>query len=211
MVLGGQMQDKVYITDLQVDSEVTIACRLNDKTAEFKCTVSKVSDTFICLDVPTLDGKTLSFDGVSISIIGMVKDILYKFPECVVARFKGIYIAKGMKPGSKINRRGSFRVGVSVLASMIRSAEDAVNVYVRDVSATGYSITTEKDLEIGEQICIRYDDMGMRLQLIGKVVRVEEIDEIRKIYGVQMIKPPAVMENYINAKQRDILRKKRGK
>ncbi len=206
-----EKQDKVYITDLQVDSEVTLACRVNDRTAEFKCTVSKVSETFICLDVPLVEGKALSFDGVATSIIGSVNEILYKFPECVVARFKGMYIAKGFKPGSKINRRGSFRVGVSVLASLVRNSDETVNVYVRDVSASGYSITTEKDLAIGEQICIRFDDMGMRLQLIGTVVRMEEVDETKKIYGVQMIKPPAIMENYINAKQRDILRKKRGK
>ena len=206
-----EKQDKVYITDLQEDSEVTLACRLHDRTAEFKCTVEKVSETFICLDVPLVEGKALSFDGVAISIIGSVNDILYKFPECVVARFKGKYIAKGFKPGTKINRRGSFRVGVSVLASLVRNTDETVNVYVRDVSASGYSITTEKELAVGEQICIRFDDMGMRLPLIGTIVRMEEVDETKKIYGVQMIKPPAIMENYINAKQRDILRKKRGK
>ncbi len=204
------MSEQTYITDLQVDAEVTISCRLNDRTADFKCKVSKVSDTYICLDIPKVDGKALNFDGVSTSIIGIASDsILYKFPECMIALYKGVYIAKCLKPGKKINRRGSFRIGISVLASMIRNGADPANVYVRDVSASGYSITTDKSLSIGEEICVRFDDMGMSLALVGRIVRMEEQDE-KKIYGIQLIKPPANLENYISNKQRDILRKKRG-
>ena len=204
------MQEKIYIMDLQVGTEVTIACRLHDKTAEFKSTIVKVTETFICLDIPKVEGKTLSFEGVSTSILATAEDgILYKFPECVIGYYKGVYVAKCFKPGTKVNRRGSFRVGVSVVASLIRNSSEPVNVYVRDVSATGYSITTDKDMAVGEEICIRFDDMGMRLQLVGRIVRMEELED-KKIYGIQMIKPPAMLENYINAKQRDILRKKRG-
>lgn len=203
------MSDKTYLTDLQLDAEVTISCRLNDKTADFKAKVSKISDTFICLDVPRVDGKALTFDGVSTSIIGVASNgILYKYPECMIGLYKGVYVAKSLKPGKKINRRGSFRIGISVLASMIRNGAEPANVYVRDVSATGYSITTDKSLNVGEEICVRFDDLGMSLTLVGRIVRMEE-QEDKKIYGIQLVRQPANLESYINNKQREILRKKR--
>lgn len=204
------MSDMVYITDLQMDAEVTISCRVQDRTADFKATVSRISDTFICLDIPRVDGKALTFDGVSTSITGLANDgILYKFSDCVIGLFKGVYVVKSMKPGNKVNRRGSFRIGISVVASMIRNGDDAINVYVKDVSATGCAITTAKPLNVGDEICVKFTDMGMSLVMIGRIVRMEEHED-KNVYGIQFSKQPPNIENYINMKQRDILRKKRG-
>ncbi len=203
------MSDMIYITDLQDEAEVTISCRLRDKTAEFKAKVSKVSDTYICLDVPRVDGKALNFDGVSNSITGIASDgILYKFQDCMIGLVKGVYVAKCMKPGKKINRRGSFRIGISVIASLIRNGDDPINVYIKDVSAGGYAITTAKPLNVGEEICVKFTDMGMSMVMIGRIVRMEEHED-KNVYGVQLVKQPPNLEAYINSKQREILRKKR--
>ena len=153
------MQERIHLTDLKEGTAATINCKLEDKEAEFGCTVAKICDTFICLDVPKVDGKALTFDGVRTSISGIAEDgVLYKFSDCAIVLFKGVYVAKCEKAGSKVNRRGSFRVGVSLMASMLRGGADPSNVYVRDISATGYSITTDKDLEIGEEITVKFEE-----------------------------------------------------
>ncbi len=207
---GGYMSDMIYITDLQMDAEVTISCRLHDKTADFKGKVSRVSDTFVCLDIPLVDGKALTFDGVSTSITGMASDgLLYKFSDCMIGLFKGVSVAKCVKAGKKVNRRGSFRIGISVVATLIRNGDDPTNVYIKDVSATGYAITTAKPLNVGEEICVKFTDMGMSLVMIGRIVRMEEHED-KNVYGVQLSKQPPNLEAYITNKQREILRKKRG-
>ena len=39
--------------------------------------------------------------------------------------------------------------------------------------------------------------------------QMEEHEDNKKIYGLALVKQPPILENYINSKQRDILRKKR--
>lgn len=204
------MQEKMYLTNLQENSEATISCKVDDRTAEFHCNVVKICEEFICLEIPDIEGKRLSFDGVSTSILGTAEDgLFYRFQECNIFFYKGIYVAKCTRNGVKVNRRGSFRIGISVIASMLRGG-DAVNVYVRDISASGFAITTDKELAVGEEIGVRFDDLGCRLALFGKVVRKEETEqEDRKVYGLQMTRKCPALESYINMKQRSILKKKR--
>ena len=204
------MQKKYYLTDVAEETVVSVSCGVGNNMVEFEGTVTKVYDGFICLDIPKVDGKVLSFNGVKTSILANVgEENLLKFPECNIVYLKGYYVAKCFKEGSKVNRRKSFRVGVSVLGSMHRLGVDPVNVYVRDISATGFSITTDKALNVGDEICVRYSDLGYKLILNGKIVRMVE-ENGKFIYGLQQTKETAGLSTYIASKQRDILRKQRG-
>ena len=204
------MQKKIYLTDLTEGSSVTVSSRTNGNTVEFNGTVVKVYDSFICLDIPKVDGKILSFKGVNTDVLAAVEEgALYKFSDCSIAYLKGYYVVKCTREGRKINRRKSFRVGVSIIGSMYRLGVDPVNVYVRDISETGFSITTDKELEINEEICVRYDDLGYKIVLNGKIVRMVEQDW-KNVYGLQQTKENAGLNTYIANKQRDILRKQRG-
>ena len=203
------MDDKFYLKDLAEGQEVTLSCKLpmQDNEIEFKATVLQATMQYIMLDIPRVDDKRLSFKGVMTSLITERDGGAYIFTPCNIVFYKGNYIAQCIKEGRKINRRKNFRVGVSILGSMIRGGDSPVNVYVRDVSASGFSITTERILTVGEEITVRYTDMGIKLSLTGTIVRMVT-EEGKNVYGCKLLRESEGIAQYVQQKQREILRKK---
>lgn len=204
------MDGKFYLKDIAEGQEITIACKvpLQENEIEFKAMVTQTSDQYIMLDVPKVDDKRLSFKGVTTSIITEKDSGAYEFSPCNIVFYKGVYIAQCAKEGRKINRRKNFRVGISIIGSMIRGGDSPINVYVRDVSASGFSITTERELDIGEEITVRYSDMGIKISLTGTVVRMVNEEEGKNIYGLRLQRESEGIAQYVQQKQRDILRKR---
>ncbi len=204
------MADKVYLTNLNEGQEIALVCKIpmQENEIEFKATVAEKNTQYLLLDVPKVDDKRLSFKGVTTAIQAEHEGGVYQFSPCSVVFYKGFYVAQCQKEGRKINRRKNFRVGVSIVGSMIRGGDSPVNVYVRDVSASGFSITTERILNIGEEITVRYSDLGIKMSLTGKIVRVVE-DEGKNVYGLTMERESPAIASYVQQKQRDILRKRR--
>lgn len=204
------MDNKFYLRDIEVGQEITIVCKIaqQDNEIEFKATVTQTNEQYIVLDVPRVDDKRLSFKGVSTSILTEKDGGAYEFAPCNIVFYKGVYVAQCVKEARKINRRKNFRVGISIMGSMIRGTDSPVNVYVRDVSASGFSITTERNLNIGEEITVRYSDMGIKLSLTGNIVRMVTEEEGKNIYGCKLLRESEGIAQYVQQKQRDILRKR---
>ena len=205
------MDDKFYLREIPEGQAVTIACKLprQDNEIEFRATVTQTTPQYIMLDIPKVEDKHLSFKGVTTSILTEKDGGAYEFTPCNIVYYKGVYVAQCNNEGRKINRRKNFRVGISIMGSMIRGGDSPVNVYVRDVSASGFSITTERDLNIGEEITVRYSDMGIKLSLTGTIVRmVKNEEEGKNVYGLKLLKESEGIAQYVQQKQRDILRKR---
>ena len=79
-----------------------------------------------------------------------------------------------------------------------------MEVVVRDVSLTGFSLTDrKKELELtqGTHGLLRYEDIGHQLEIEGNVVRIEETEEYI-IYGFVITKSCRDLSSYVNIKQR---------
>ncbi|MBO5242029.1 MAG: PilZ domain-containing protein [Lachnospiraceae bacterium] len=205
------MDDKFYLKDIEEGQEITLSCKLpgQENEIEFKATVMQTSMQYIMLDIPRVDDKRLSFKGVMTSILTERDGGAYVFTPCNIVFYQGNYIAQCVKEGRKINRRKNFRVGISIMGSMLRGTDSPINVYIRDVSASGFSITTERVLGIGEEITVRYTDMGIKLSLTGTIVRkVENQEDGKNIYGCKLLRESEGIAQYVQQKQRDILRKR---
>ncbi len=204
------MDDKVYLRDVQEGQSITIVCKLpmQENEIEFRAEVSKSTPQYVILDIPKVDDKRLSFKGVSTSILAEHDGGVYEFAPCNIVFYKGAYVAQCMSEGRKINRRKNFRVGISIMGSLIHGGDSPVNVYVRDVSASGFSITTERTYNVGDEITVRFSDMGIKLNMTGKIVRAVEEEEGKNIYGAKLERESPGIAQYVQQKQRDILRKR---
>lgn len=205
------MDGKFYLREIPVGQTITIVCKIarQENEIEFQAVVSQVTPQYILIDIPKVDDKHLSFKGVTTSILTEYDSNAYEFSPCNIVYYKGLYVAQCANEGRKINRRKSFRVGVSIMGSMIRGGDSPVNVYVRDVSASGFSITTERDLNIGEEITVRYSDMGIKLSLTGNIVRsVKNEEEGKNVYGCKLLRESEGIAQYVQQKQREILKKR---
>jgi PilZ domain len=84
-------------------------------------------------------------------------------------------VAKVAEPETKARAQ---RVTVIMSATLIDEQGVQASARIRNFSATGFGLTTELPLRIGEQLCVKLRD----LTILGKVVRHN-----RAVYGIQII------------------------
>ena len=204
------MDNKFYLTEIAEGLEITLACKVphQENEIEFKATVLKTSEQYVILDIPKVDDKHLSFKGVTTSILTEKDGGAYEFAPCNIVFYKGAYVAQCGKEARKINRRKNFRVGISIMGSLLRGTDSPINVYVRDVSASGFSVTTERILNIGDEVTVKYTDMGIKISLTGNIVRMVTEEEGKNIYGCKLLRESEGIAQYVQQKQREILRKR---
>lgn len=116
-----------------------------------------------------------------------------------------IYAVQVFSDGTKHNRRGTFRVGISNPAKVRNPRPDMPReVMIKDISLTGFSVSDRKkelSLSIGDSLSVFWEDFGHNLDLVGQVVRIEEHDDII-IYGFQLCNVCKDLPSYVNKKQR---------
>lgn len=81
---------------------------------------------------------------------------------------------------------------------------DSQYVLVKDISISGFGITDKKrelNLKEGDQLNIMFEDMNFRLDLDGRVTRIEERDDAIT-YGMVITNLCPSLSGYINMKQR---------
>lgn len=170
-------------------------------------TISKhLKDNIALISLDNSSGQVLKFDNVNINIIYTNDEgIPYIWLNSTVVYYQGQYLLQvKAEGGRRHNRRNSFRVGVSHYAKLRMAGHGELEVIVRDVSLTGFSITDRKKelgLSHGTHALLRYEDMGHQLELEGNVVRIEETEDYI-IYGFVITKSCRDLSSYVNLKQR---------
>ena len=129
------MQKKIYLTDLTEGSSVTVSSRTNGNTVEFNGTVVKVYDSFICLDIPKVDGKILSFKGVNTDVLAAVEEgALYKFSDDEWSRFFSDALAN-VRGKEEKSTGGKASVSASVLSEVCIVLESIRSMFMCAISA----------------------------------------------------------------------------
>lgn len=121
-----------------------------------------------------------------------------------IVNHKIAYIMQVSVDGVRNNRRNSFRISVGKQAWFSMKGFESRYVTVKDVSASGFSIADRKrelKLTKGDQVSVSFEDLGYRLDLVGKVVRIEPREDMM-VYGMVIINICNDLSTYINIKQR---------
>ena len=121
-----------------------------------------------------------------------------------IVNHKVAYIMQVSVDGVRNNRRNSFRISVGKQGWFSMKGRESRYVTVKDVSASGFSISDRKrELKLmkGDQLSVSFEDLGYRLDLVGKVVRIEEREDMI-VYGMVIINICNDLSTYINIKQR---------
>ncbi len=93
---------------------------------------------------------------------------------------------------------------MSATARLTMSKPGPQYITVRDISLSGFSITDRKKelgLVIGDKLSISYEDFGFMIDLEGRVVRIEEHEDMM-IYGLVICNMCKDLSAYLNNKQR---------
>ena len=178
----------------------------SDKSMDMGATLQKRLSDNVALIVLDYEGKQrLNFDNVLINMECSLEEgmpIIWR--NVKVSFYQNHYVLQVFTEGNKYNRRNCFRVSVGVTARMQALGKGAKQVVVRDVSLSGFSITDRKKelgFTTGDQVRINFEDIGHRLDLEGKVVRIEEREDMI-IYGFSLSNLCKDLSSYVNVKQR---------
>ena len=193
--------------EIEAGSRLLLSLSSGTKSMEMGASLARhLKDNIALITLDNSNGQVLKFDNVNINVIYTnAEGIPYIWMNCTIVFYQGQYLLQ-VKPdgGRRHNRRNSFRVGVSHYAKLRVTGHGEVEVVVRDVSLTGFSITDrKKDLNLaqGTHVLLRYEDAGHELELEGNVVRIEETEEY-VIYGFVITKSCRDLSSYVNLKQR---------
>ena len=198
---------KQEFSEIEVGSRILLSLSNGNKSMEMGATIARhLKDNIALITLDTNNGQILKFDNITINIIYTNPDgIPYIWMNCTIVYYQGQYLLQVKADGGRRhNRRNSFRVGVSHYAKLRIMGRGEMEVVVRDVSLTGFSITDRKKelgLTQGTHALLRYEDIGHELELEGNVVRIEETDEYI-IYGFVITKSCRDLSSYVNLKQR---------
>lgn len=198
---------KQEFSEIEINSRILLILSNGNKSMEMGATIVRhLKDNIALISLDNTTGQILKFDNISISVVYTnAEGIPYIWMNSTIVYYQGQYLLQvRANGGHRHNRRNSFRVGVSHYAKMRTAGHGEIEVVVRDVSLTGFSITDRKkelNLTSGTHAVLRYEDIGHQLELEGNVVRIVEEDDYI-IYGFVITKSCRDLSSYVNIKQK---------
>lgn len=196
----------IKLSELEEGSPIILHLSKNGKEMDMNASIKKrVRGDLSIIELDYDATKRLSFEGINIDMEYDYEDtmpIIWKNVKVVF--YKSEYVLQVSSEGERNNRRGCFRVGISVYANFRKAGQGTKRVMVRDISLSGFSITDnakELGLAVGEDVRVAFEDSGYSIELAGRVVRIEE-QEGRTIYGFEICNLCRDLSAYVALKQR---------
>lgn len=203
------------ILDLEVGAEITIEIKVKTEKLEFKSQILDQVKGAAIIEPIRIKGKFLSLNaaGVMISIIYSEENqapIMWRpvTLPAVVYKDQNCYKCTMKANGISVNRRDSYRLFVGVEATaQIGTNRKGIETLVKDISESGFSFVTDAKVEtqIGVPVHIVFDIEKYHFNLQGRLVRLEENEANKLIYGCKLILPNSNISKYIAEKQREKL------
>lgn len=196
----------INLTDLGEGTTITLKVSNKVRSIEMHAALAKISrEDLAVITIDYQSKQVLNFDGVRIEMESQTEDGMpYKWSNVKVAFYQKQYILQTEGEGNRINRREFFRVGVSKRGLMRMAGRGQKDIIVRDISMTGFAITDQRrelDLLPGDEISVHFEDLGHVLDLVGKVVRIQD-EEDKIVYGLRIMNLCKDLTSYISTKQR---------
>lgn len=194
------------LAEIEEGARITLSISNKENTLELGASIKKQLKDNIALITLEYDGeKRLNFDNVQVDLEHCDENgIPYIWHNVKLVSYKTDYVMQVSSDGVKHNRRGCFRVAVATTALLVRGGRGAGRIMIRDISLSGFSIADRKlelGLAVGDQLSVSFEDLGHHLDLTGRVVRIEEREDMI-IYGLTILNMCKDLSSYVNVKQR---------
>lgn len=205
----------MLLSQLVENSKLIIDIKINNENLEFKSVVvAKISD-YVLIESIRIKGKVVNFetDNVLIDMLLIRNDkapIIWKrvLLKNITYKSKTYYKVISTGNGFEINRRTAFRMYIGINGVVqVGVNSPAVDVIVKDVSETGFSFVSKENIDKSLKSTVRlvFADNNKTFCLSGILIRQEEINEIKYVYGCMLNIKNQILNQYINQKQREML------
>jgi len=213
IIIGkSQRSDGVRFTEAHAGDNLIIQVTLGIQNIDLPSKVVDIRGENLIVNIIYYNGKMLNLSAEDVEINIMLirqnkSPIIWKNVNCKLLNENGqqFYQLTATSDGYENNRREAFRlfVGNNGIAQMGIN-ENVLNVIVKDVSENGFSFVASVDTEmaVGKPVRIVFSDLDIMFSLMGIIVRKENIDKKKVIYGCKLSVKNNELTKYINSKQR---------
>ena len=197
----------VKLTEAEVGKLISVTLVTEGKTLNFNSFVTAVFDDSILIEPITEDEKTVGFNKRKVNVVYIAeetKPYIWLNVEIRLVKYNDQVYHQLITdaPGTKFNRRRSFRQYVGV-EGMVNNVNETFSVMIKDVSANGCSFVTSQELEIGGRVIVSFSSDEENFAIRTMIIRKLEIEETGKIvYGCETAVPNHKIEKFISNRQR---------
>ena len=196
----------IKLAEIEENTRIVFHIQRDEHQMELGGVLKKhLEDNIALIALDYTGSQSLVFDNVTIDMeYPQENGVPLLWPKVKIVNYKNSYIMQATMDGTRNNRRNSFRISVGKKAWFSMTGRESQYVTIKDVSISGFSIADRKrELKLmkGNQLSVSFEDLGYRLDLVGRVVRIEERDDMI-VYGMVIINICNDLSTYINIKQR---------
>ncbi len=196
----------IKLAEIEEGEPIILHIANSDNSLEMYGTIKKqLKDNFALITVDYNSDKKLNFDNVQVDLeYCQDNDVPVVWHNVKIASYETDYIIRTFSDGIRHNRRNSFRVAVATTAHLRVVGRGSQYITVRDISLSGFSIADRKmelGLALGDKLSVSFEDFGHKIDLDGRVVRIEEREDMI-IYGMEICNLCKDLSSYISVKQR---------
>lgn len=204
------------LVDLAKDTNLQIEVSYKGTKLFYEVKVALTAFNGAFIEPIRQDNKMLEFNSGNLMInvtaqMEGAQPVLWRECEIKGVKYKNeiYHMITCKRGGLAINRRGRFRMDMGYTGT-VRIGHDmaALNVVVHDLSSSGFSFTTEKDIEDYKQdihLVFIDTDNDTHFNFVGEIVRKQDWNNNRFLYGCKFKKVNNMVEYYIAKKQRELL------
>lgn len=155
----------------------------------------------------------LSIKGINIDLSYTTKDGMFmEWRGCCITKISYkdqiLHAVVATVPGQKVNRRGSYRVSIGEPGiAVVAPYKKGIDVMVKDISVKGFSFVVKGDTDyaLNSVVHLNFKDekANVMFSLTGKIVRQQEVENDRIVYGCYVEEDIPAIHRYIASKQRE--------
>lgn len=214
------------IEEIKEGQKLTLLVNVNGEQLTFDTMVEQniANKSMILVKTIYVDGKIVTFKGANLTVDLLVTpendspQIFKNVNISLVKKFDGSlsYSISSIASSKVYNRRNSFRCFVGIPTSVQKMLNTVpYDAVIKDVSVGGFALVVPSELkfEKDQVIHVVLNDFiqetseKFSFHLYGLVVRSEELEKNRTLYGCKFNKKVIGIENYIMKKERVRLKK----
>lgn len=168
--------------------------------------INLIREDIALITLETSVNQVLKFDHLDIEVMYVTDEGRpYVWKKAKIVYFKNNYVLQIKGEGSRYNRRCTYRVSVSRIATLRTMDDKEYRITVKDVSLNGFSVADKKNelsLSIEDGATLTFEDINHTIDLYGELMRIEEKEDY-KVYGFQIRRSCRDLPSYITTKLGD--------
>ena len=211
---------KIY--EIAEGESIQITATCGKATVQYNTQIIQVVNNILLVEPIRHDGTIINFesDNVHMSVIYIQEggkpvvweNCLVKIMPYQKKKFHAIYSNGESK---RLNRRQAFRQYVGVQGTLIpEQTKQQIEVTVKDVSTSGVSFVAAPGLKVSDignfHLVYEDNDLKISVQISGTVVREEQVDESKKVFGCMVRRANINLNSYVASKQKMEIAKRNG-